>query len=199
MNQSSPSVLSLTTGSDPGLEIPADPTALYRFFAQDGQLLYVGITINPAIRWHQHSKNKPDWRKVAVVRLEHHENREDALDAERQAIQTELPLWNIQHKLSPVVAPRLRVRPRATRALVASVAELEEKVRSGKWLTTGEMAKLLGIGRTKVHTLLTSGAIGHRKLPGAPMKPQRECNPEDVLRLLEDGRREYRGETEESE
>lgn len=74
------------------------------------------------------------------------------------------------------------------------LADLERRVRAGEWLKTGAVAKLLGMGRTKVHTLVSAGVIGHRRVPGAPMKPQRECNPEDVLRLLEERRREYRGD-----
>ena len=74
------------------------------------------------------------------------------------------------------------------------IADLERRVRAGEWLKTGKVAILLGMGRTKVHTLVTSGVIGHRKVPGAPKKPQRECNPADVLRLLEERRREIRGE-----
>lgn len=76
------------------------------------------------------------------------------------------------------------------------VAELEARVRAGEWLKTGPVAVLLGMGRTKVHTLVKQGVIGHRKIPGAPRKPQRECNPKDVLRLLEEGRREFHGESE---
>ncbi|MEU0078490.1 hypothetical protein ABZY58_11390 [Micromonospora tulbaghiae] len=77
------------------------------------------------------------------------------------------------------------------------LADLERRVRAGEWLKTGAVAKLLGMGRTKVHTLVKEGVIGHRKVPGAPVKPQRECNPKDVLRLLEERRRQYRGETDE--
>lgn len=64
--------------------------------------------------------------------------------------------------------------------------ELEKRVRAGEWLKTGAVATLLGIGRTKVHTLLGRGTIRYRVIPGGI---QRVCNPEDVLRLLEDGRR----------
>jgi hypothetical protein len=76
--------------------------------------------------------------------------------------------------------------------LVLMRAELERRVRAGKWLKTGQVATLLELSRTKVHTMLTSGEIRYRKIPGAPMKPQRACDPADVLRLLEDQRRAYR-------
>lgn len=79
------------------------------------------------------------------------------------------------------------------------IVDLERRVRAGEWLKTGKVALLLGLGRTKVHTLVKSGEIGHRKVPGAPQKPQRECNPEDVLRLLDERRRTYRGESPDPE
>jgi hypothetical protein len=71
-------------------------------------------------------------------------------------------------------------------------AELERRVRAGKWLKTGLVATLLELSRTKVHTMLASGEIGYRKIPGAAVKPQRECDPADVLRLLDERRRAYR-------
>ncbi|MEU7170276.1 hypothetical protein ABZ949_02145 [Micromonospora tulbaghiae] len=75
------------------------------------------------------------------------------------------------------------------------IADLERRVRAGEWLKTGSVAKLLGMGRTKVHTLLASGEIGYRLLPGAAVKPQRECDPADVLRLLDQRRRVHHGPT----
>lgn len=68
-------------------------------------------------------------------------------------------------------------------------AELERRVRNGEWLKTGPVAKLLGIGRTKAHMLVSSGVIRHRTVAGGV---QRLANPEDVLRLLEESR-EVRG------
>ena len=68
-------------------------------------------------------------------------------------------------------------------------ADLESRVRAGEWLKSGSVATLLGVGRTKVHTLLTSGVIGYRRVPGGV---QRTCNPVDVLRLLEEGQQEHR-------
>lgn len=70
-------------------------------------------------------------------------------------------------------------------------ADLERRVRDGEWLKAGAVAKLLGIGRTKAHSLLSSGAIRHRRVAGGV---QRTANPEDVLRLLEDSRKVRGGE-----
>lgn len=68
-------------------------------------------------------------------------------------------------------------------------AELERQVRAGVWLKTGPVGKLLRLGRTKTHTLLASGEIGYHKVAGGT---QRECDPADVLRLLEESRKVHR-------
>ena len=46
--------------------------ALYRFYATDGALLYVGITADPGTRWRAHSHDKPWWHEVANVTIEQH-------------------------------------------------------------------------------------------------------------------------------
>lgn len=71
--------------------------ALYRFYGHDGALLYVGITNNPSNRWKAHSKEKPWWLDVTTVTLERHPDRESVLEAERTAIITEKPLFNVVH------------------------------------------------------------------------------------------------------
>jgi hypothetical protein len=48
--------------------------ALYRFYAADDQLLYVGLTINPGKRMERHRGEKPWWNDIARVTLEHHES-----------------------------------------------------------------------------------------------------------------------------
>lgn len=76
--------------------------------------------------------------------------------------------------------------------MVNDASEIEQRLRAGgdeAWLRPGEVAALLGVGRTKVHDLLTNGTIGYKVKAGGI---QRRCNPADVLRLLEDARRERR-------
>jgi len=85
-----------------------------------------------------------------------------------------------------VQRPRAVVMGDKERAdLVQERADLEARARAGEWLKSGSVATLLDIGRTKTHTLLTSGKIGYRRVAGGT---QRLCNPEDVLRLLEESR-----------
>jgi predicted GIY-YIG superfamily endonuclease len=73
------------------------PHVLYRAFNAQGQLLYVGITMNPGNRFAQHSDEKPWWTDVADIRVEHFGSRDRVLAAEREAIKTEQPLFNVMH------------------------------------------------------------------------------------------------------
>lgn len=73
------------------------PQALYRFYDQHGQLLYIGITMDLGSRWYSHDRGKPWWIDVARATVEHFPTRSEALDAEAAAIQRERPLWNVVH------------------------------------------------------------------------------------------------------
>lgn len=74
-------------------------TTLYRLFDADGELLYVGIAGNPGRRFAQHGGEKPWWREVSETTLTHYDTRAEALMAEREAIQTEHPRYNIMLSL----------------------------------------------------------------------------------------------------
>lgn len=73
------------------------PHALYRFFDLNDRLLYVGITSNPAARFKQHRDDKPWWLDVANIRIEPFDDRPSVLEAERQAIELEHPIYNVTH------------------------------------------------------------------------------------------------------
>jgi predicted GIY-YIG superfamily endonuclease len=82
--------------------------ALYRFYADDGALLYVGITLDPGARWRAHRDDKPWWHEVASVTVESHSSRETVLAAERTAIMSEKPRYNVVHNRGGTPeAPRL--------------------------------------------------------------------------------------------
>jgi len=70
---------------------------LYRFFDKDDILLYVGISINAAMRSSQHRQDKHWWSDVARMEVEHTKSRDEALQRERDAIRIEQPLHNIVH------------------------------------------------------------------------------------------------------
>lgn len=73
------------------------PTALYRFYDADDDLLYVGISHNPWTRWSQHKGDKAWAMDVTHQTIEWFETREEALEAERCAIIDEDPTYNVVH------------------------------------------------------------------------------------------------------
>lgn len=72
-------------------------TAVYRFFGSDGGLLYVGITCRLHKRWQEHARDYAStwWPLVKSNTVQWFEQREDAELAEREAIRTEDPAYNV--------------------------------------------------------------------------------------------------------
>ena len=73
----------------------SEPTALYRLFAEDGALLYVGISKNPKTRFWGHSAEKSWWPEVARKEIEWFASRVDAAIAEAKAVRSERPSRNL--------------------------------------------------------------------------------------------------------
>lgn len=71
------------------------PTTLYRFYDEDGALLYVGVTLQPKERIQGHRSTSAWWDVAASARMERFPTRREALDAEQRAIATEAPLHNV--------------------------------------------------------------------------------------------------------
>lgn len=116
---------------------PNGRTALYRLRAADHRLLYVGISANPDLRWGQHSITKPWWSAVEHRELEWHESRALAEAAERAAIRSERPVWNVVHAISdtasktdiPAAVLRvMRLRDRAELAMIDARNQVVESV-----------------------------------------------------------------------
>lgn len=75
-----------------------DPHVLYRFVDGLGQLLYVGITKNPAARIRRHGQDQYWWEQVATIHLQRFGNRRQLRAMESYAIANEHPMYNIQGK-----------------------------------------------------------------------------------------------------
>jgi len=72
--------------------------AVYRHFSKDGQLLYVGKSVNPFERLSGHIR-RGDWPyEIAAVTLQWFDDETAALDAEHLAIMVENPIWNATTK-----------------------------------------------------------------------------------------------------
>lgn len=85
-----------------------EATALYRFFDRPGNLLYVGVTRDPAMRLAQHGAAKGWWQAVADIKIAWYDSRHEALDAERAAIKAERPVHNVVHNTGRQCGARRR-------------------------------------------------------------------------------------------
>ena len=70
---------------------------LYRMFDAADQLLYVGISGRGPRRFSEHRASQRWWREVATIKVEHYELALEAEAAEREAIETERPRFNVVH------------------------------------------------------------------------------------------------------
>lgn len=109
------------------------PTALYRFFDDEDRLLYVGMSYHLENRLDSHRFGKP-WDHIARIQIEHFPSREKAAAAEREAILSESPAWNVIYKpLFPVERPK----PRQTYLARARAwwPKAEWVIGKGRWAT----------------------------------------------------------------
>jgi predicted GIY-YIG superfamily endonuclease len=73
---------------------------LYRHFAEDKTLLYVGISVSAIHRLSQHKSRSFWFKEISFVTIEKFSSRSEVLKAEKKAIEKELPLYNKTHMLS---------------------------------------------------------------------------------------------------
>lgn len=70
-------------------------TALYRLYAADGTLLYIGVTGNLLARFRDHRYKKAWWPQVAGMRLDYYGSHAEAEEAESAAVRSESPVHNV--------------------------------------------------------------------------------------------------------
>jgi predicted DNA-binding transcriptional regulator AlpA len=118
--------------------------AVYRLYAADGSLLYIGSSYNPERRYRDHY-SKPWWPLVARRVEEWHPSKDDAYAAEMKAIAAEGPAHN--HMGTPQYVPP------------SEKAAAQRRHISGE-LTVKEIMATHGISRQSLHT--------YRQDPGFP-------------------------------
>jgi len=74
---------------------------LYRHFDKNDKLLYIGISLSTVQRLGQHKHHSGWFKRIARVEIENYSTREEAVQAEREAIQKENPECNIMLKKAP--------------------------------------------------------------------------------------------------
>lgn len=116
------------------IQIIGEPTALYRLYAKDGKLLYVGITHDIIVRFGQHAARKPWWPEVARKTMVWYGSRAAAFRAEAEAIRTEKPVHNMTGSARREECSRHGRRARSNRSDLADrnkaiILRLDELVR----------------------------------------------------------------------
>jgi hypothetical protein len=79
---------------------------LYRHFAADGSLLYIGISLRAMARLGQHRRHAHWFHQIAIVTMEKFPTREAVRAAEKAAIQAERPAHNTHWQVKPPKADR---------------------------------------------------------------------------------------------
>jgi excinuclease UvrABC nuclease subunit len=98
------------------------PTAVYRFFNADDQLLYVGITFNLGARFNAHERSSAWWSHQRSVKVVWRDTRNEALAEESAAIQAEKPIHNVAGTRPPQVRIRkVRLDPSTREAIAREV------------------------------------------------------------------------------
>lgn len=72
-------------------------TNLYRHYDSSDKLLYVGISVSAVNRLKEHIDSSKWTSDISTVKIESFPDRNSALLAEKLAIKTEKPIWNIIH------------------------------------------------------------------------------------------------------
>jgi hypothetical protein len=71
---------------------------VYRCYADDGALIYVGCTEIGLDRFSAHRSAASWFTEVATITIEHFPTRLGAYAAERKAIRSEAPIYNVKSK-----------------------------------------------------------------------------------------------------
>lgn len=79
---------------------------VYRMYDDQEDLLYIGVTCNPARRFNDHRDSKNWFNDIATVQLETYPNQKAAYDAEAYAIKHERPLHNRVLPEAPRTSPK---------------------------------------------------------------------------------------------
>ena len=145
-------------------------TSLYRHFNEEGELLYVGISLSAIQRLGQHKEHSDWYQSIASVTLEHFETREEALKAEREAIFRERPLHNIHHRYSSKQAQR-----KADEELTELAQSKEDLTARVVYLnpvyTLESAAEALCVSKRLLMLWVREGKIGYFTMPSKTGKP----------------------------
>jgi hypothetical protein len=107
---------------------------VYRFFNTDGDLLYIGQTIDLGVRVRGHESRISWFDEIASATIQHVDSHAEAVAMERDAIERECPRYNLN--LQRNVATKRTGRPPGFKIDALAVRRrLMELRRTQSWLT----------------------------------------------------------------
>lgn len=143
------------------------PTKLYRHFDAEGRLLYVGIALNPLARLADHNNNSHWVDEIRSMTIEAFSTREEALIAERRAVESEAPMHNMRRHFIARPAPSNGHAVSSRASLVSGIVQFNPLY------TIDEAARVLTLGPATLNRLVDEGKIGVVELPGDTNRPPR--------------------------
>ena len=121
------------------------PTQLYRYFDATGALLYIGVSRRWFRRNVDHQREASWHYRISSATIEMHPTRAAALDAERDAIRKERPLYNVVHNDA---AERDPCRNKGGRPAVGRVTNV--RLRPGQYDRIDALRQAAGVSRAEM-------------------------------------------------
>ena len=148
-----------------------DATAVYTHKSGDGEILYIGISNNPAFRTTQHSIDKHWFKKVKKIEIDWFDTRVEALEIEKSFIKSKRPKYNVIHN-RPVVYDLSHLW-KARKKLLFMIETHDAPVK----VCALEMSKKTGIN---VNSFLC------KEVDENPDAANYDCDAKDCLSLIEE-------------
>jgi predicted GIY-YIG superfamily endonuclease len=136
-------------------------TQLYRHFDSAGVLLYVGISLSTFARLRQHKDHSRWFEKVATVSIENFDTREKAMAAERKAIKTESPQFNIAMKktLAEIAREEKELLAESRRSYEEGKKLLQSYVQYNLAYQLDEVRQMLGMTKGEIEKHVATGKL----------------------------------------
>lgn len=145
-------------------------TQLYRHFDEGRQLLYVGISLSTFARLSQHKDHSEWFKKIKSVEIENFETREEAMAAERKAIQSENPKFNIAMKKTLAQIEKEKKQLLKQEAIVAKEKEevIYRYVNHHLVYKIEEVMAILNMRKPEMDRYINEGRLSFFEVEGRP-------------------------------
>lgn len=120
---------------------------MYRIFGEADELLYIGMTNSPGIRWNGHQLVQPWWDELRSLTVEWRDSRPEADAAEKAAVLAEQPKYNVTY-LKPAGHRARERRPLEAIPVEHGKAELDPRPDDENLLTLDEVGEMTRMGPT---------------------------------------------------